>query len=185
MNEDVARRFDFMEQPLVVSDIRMEQHGIGTHRLQRIADDGQFIVLDVYQIQRRFRDCLAFGRHRDHFLTGEAHHVLGEQRHVDDLLADLDTSKIGTGQDRLHAGHCNGFGDIDPLDSSVRHRASQNLCPEHVRQPDIDRVHRCARHFLLPFDSRTGNADAANLRHYRSPRSFALAEFHSRKKLFR
>ena len=61
---------------------------------------------NVDQLQRRFRDFLAFGCHRCYFFTDEAHDAFGKNRHVVDFTADQPTFDVFACGDGSDAGQC-------------------------------------------------------------------------------
>jgi hypothetical protein len=97
------------------------KHGCtGLHRVERIDDGGQFVVVDDHRIGRRAGGVAALGDDRGHRLADETHASIRqraafrrgqrlavgplETRRVGDR-PDASTQQVGAGEYRHHAGH--------------------------------------------------------------------------------
>ena len=131
----------------------MKQRRIRLRRCQGIKQRFELFVLDVDQLQRRFRDFLAFGCHRRYFFTDEAHDAFSKNRHVVDFAADQPTFNVFAGGDGSDAGQRRGAVCIDFLDAPISNRAAEDFGPKHVGQHDIRRIDGPPRNFVRPLQA--------------------------------
>ena len=126
--------FDALGAHVLVQDRRGR-----LHRLDRIDDVRQDLVVDLDQLERRLRDRLARRRHRrDRMAVVERllarHGVAG---HVAVGRAGLDLREIVARHHRLDAGKLLGGRDVDRLDARMRMRAAQDLSDQHAGQVEV------------------------------------------------
>ena len=83
----------------------MDQRRIGLHRLQRIEDRRQLLVLDLDQIQRLLRGVLIDGGDGGDLLADEAHAVARQHRQIGKRVAGQVGTHVRGRDDRLDAGN--------------------------------------------------------------------------------
>jgi hypothetical protein len=133
---------------LVRPAIGTQDRGVREHRLERVEQDRQRLVVDVNGGDRvgglvaglgdDRRDLLGLVHDRvdgqDHLL------VAGERRHP----VEAGLLEILAGDHRQDAGHRQRLARVDRLDLRVRVRAADDVHPDHVRQDDVLDVHALA-----------------------------------------
>ena len=140
--EDVVRVFARPVGALgLVLDVLAQDGRVRVHRLERVDDDRERLVLDLDQVRGVGGD-IAVGRDDEGDLlvleqdlaVGEHHlDVAGEGRHP----GEIDALEILGGQHRKHPRHGLGLRRIDLDDARVRMARAMEVAVQHARQLDV------------------------------------------------
>ena len=126
---------------LLVLDVLAQDRRVLVHRLERIDDDGQGLVLDLDQVRGVGGD-IAVGRDDEGDLlvleqdlaVGEHHlDVAGKGRHP----GQIDALEVLGGEHREHARHGLGLGGVDLHDAGVGMARAMEVAVHHARQLDV------------------------------------------------
>src|SRR5712692_10469205 len=158
MDKDIARLFELMEQAAIVHHVRMDNRCGWLCSLQRVEHRLQLFVFHFDLLHRLFGNFPALRRDRRHLLADESNRIFGQDRSIDDLLANPNALNVFAGDDGFDARDPQGLADVDSLDPAVRDRASKDLDPKHLGEDDVERVNRPAGDLLLGFNPRSRHA---------------------------
>src|SRR3990167_8633789 len=119
----------------------------GLHRLERIQNRSQRLVLHHDLGQRLFRGALAFRRHQRHGVAHIPHHVATKDRLVlDDGSHRALPGDVLSSEDSDHSRAVAGSGRVDGADMGMRVRASEHLTVNHPWKGKIVGVLRFTHH---------------------------------------
>ncbi len=152
----------------LVLDVLAQHRRVRVHRLERIDQRRQILVVDVDQLDRVGRG-IAVGRDHEgdllvleqHLLVGQDRlHVAGERRHV----VQIERLEVGGGQDRLDARHLERRLLVDPLDPRMAVRRADEVAEQHAGQLDVVDIVALALGEAGVLDPLPGAAQAFQLR---------------------
>ena len=135
------------------------------HRLLRVENEGQVLVLDLYLPERLRRRQLVRGHDDSHIVAPESH-VVGEQQPVGHVLMlrlrrpwvprrrEVVLRHVKAGEHRLDALHLPRPARIYRLHQRVRALGVQYLCRQRVLIAQVGRVFRAARRLVLRVHAR-------------------------------
>ena len=137
------------------------------HRLHRVDDDRQRLVVDVDRLAGVLGDVRVVGDDAGHllalepYLVGGQHGlgVVGQGRHPGQVAGRHHLA----GQHQVHAGDVPGLAGVDRLDPRVRQRAAQDLHVQHAGQRDVVGVVALAPDEAVVLDALAARAEPADL----------------------
>ena len=165
IDENIAWRFDFVEQSRIGCDVGMKQGRIRPRRGQRIRDYGQILIIDVDHVNRVLRGFFGFGGDSSDFFSRIAHDAGRQDRHIDNLFSDARAREILSGKHGVHACSTRRLVDFDALDAGVSDGTTQHLHPEHPGEQEVRSIDGFAADLFFAFDPWTRNPDGATLIH--------------------
>ncbi len=140
--EDVIRmRARAVADLLLVGDVLADDRRIGRHRLLRVDNRRQLLVIDLDQRCTVGRGIAVSGQHHRHFLHLKADLLVGQHRL--DVAAErghpvqVDRFQVIGRQHRHHAGRSKRLALVDRLDAGVRIGAAHDGAEQHARQLDV------------------------------------------------
>ena len=139
--EDMVRmRARPMPHVVLVRNVLANDRCIGCHRLVRVDDHGQLLVVDLDEL-RAVRRAVAIAEHHRHFLHLEADllvrqhrlHVTAERRHP----VQVDRLQVVRGQHRHDTRHRQRLRLVDRLDAGMGIGTAHHGAEQHARQLDV------------------------------------------------
>ena len=140
--EDVVR---VLARPVgavgLVLEVLADHRRVRRHRLERIDQHRQFVIVDVDQFDPVGRDVAVVGQHEGDLLVLEEDvvlgehrlHVAGERRHV----VEAERLEVGGGQHGEHAGQRLGLRRVDRLDPRMGVGRADDVAVEHAGQLQV------------------------------------------------
>ena len=163
VHDDVRRLRRLVQQPLERGHIRVDEQFV-PHRLFRIGDGGQLLVLDAREFDATLRDLLVVRDDRRDLLADEPDFALREHGHVRDAAPPAHIrGDVGAREDGVNARKRARRIRVHRQDAGVRIRAADGLGPERLRNVDVGPVDRRARHLVAPVNAGHGHSDDALL----------------------
>ena len=149
----------------LVLDVLAQDRRVRLHRLERVDQRRQRLVLDLDQVDRVGGDVAVVGDDERHLLVGEQDllvrqhrlHVAGQRRHV----VQVQGLQVVGGEDGVHARQRLGLADVDALDPGVAVGAADEVAMQHPRQADIVDIVALALDQAGVLLALSGAADAA------------------------
>ena len=149
-HEAVRRSVQRVRQPLVGGHAGVDQRRARPHRLQRVVDGRQLLVLNVDQRRRALGRLLVVRGNGGHRVADEAHHVVREHRRVLDPPAQEVPGDVGARQHRVDPRLCAGSRDVDANDPRMRQRRAQHLGPQPAAgRPHVGGIFRRSRDLFV------------------------------------
>ena len=132
------------------AEIVVQDRRIRLHRLDRIDDMGQDLIVDLDQLERLLGDRFAGRRDRRHRMALVIN-LLARDRDAGHVAARRSLRQVGevvSRNDRLDAWQRLGLGDVDRFQHRMRMGAAQNLADQHAWQENIRAELGASRHLV-------------------------------------